>query len=616
LTRREHLLLLAPLTLILLLFLIYPAAFGFIASFTDYAPAQLHTHFVGLDNYAEVVGDSEFGATVRNIAAFTLMSVPAELVLGFVMAHLLREPFRGRGLLRVVLLIPWLISPAANGVMWHFMFDRERGLFSFFLAWLGSPGLPSPLGSPNLALPATIISDVWRKAPLVGFLLLPGMLSIPKEQWEQARMEGASVITQIRHIALPWLRPLLLTIALLLIGDTLGTFDNILVLTGGGPGSATMMPGLYSYNEAFRLYNWPVGATSAWMIVAAVVLIGIAYLKLVREQDARVASSHEVLPAQFNSRISVVNQHEDHFDALLGFSDSNGSATATRTPPRRTIGWKAQRRLRNALWALSLSLTVLAFILPVVWTILASFDVKPENVVSPPTWEFVLTLDNYQEIGVTEPGFAQELMTSTDLAVVTTLLTIAVAFFGAYSLARSHLSGKNVLVQSFLILASLPVMAYIIPLNDTVKHLGLYDTFAGVALAETAVLAPLAVYILYGYLVQVSPELEEAARLDGASVWQIIRSVVLPITAAGVAATAVVIFVLSWNQFLVPLVLSTNHVRNIPEAMVDFFKFDRILEWSSVAAAFVASLLPLVILVTAAHRLLEYFSLTPTQQVT
>ncbi len=602
LTRREQFFLLAPLVLILLLFLIYPAAFGLVASFTDYAPAQLHAHFVGLDNYAEVVGDSEFGATVRNIAVYTLVSVPAELGLGLIIAYLLREPFFGRGLLRVALLIPWLISPVANGVMWHFMFDRERGLFSFFLSWLGSPGLPSPLGLPGQALPAAIVSDIWRKAPFVGFLLLPGMLSIPKEEWEQAVLEGASVLSQIRHIALPWLRPLLLTIALLLVGDTLGTFDNILVLTGGGPGSATMVPGLYSYNEAFSQYNWPVGATSAWMIVAAVVLIGIVYLKLVREPDARVASS-QVLPAQLNLLGSP------------GFSDPNGTVTATRTPPRRTIGWKAQRRLRCVVWVLSMTLTVMAFMLPVVWTVLASFDIKPENAVSPPTWEFAPTLDNYQEVGVTEPGFAQEVLTSTDLAVVTTLATTAIAFFGAYGLARSRLRGRNVLVQGFLILASLPVMAYVIPLNDTMKRFSFHDTFAGVALAETAVFMPLAVYILYGYLVQLSSELEEAARLDGANVWQIIRSVVLPITAAGVSATAVVIFVLSWNQFLVPLALSTNQVRNIPEAMVDFFKFDRELEWSSVAAAFVASLLPLVILVAAAHRLLEYFNLTPTQQV-
>ncbi|MGE5139610.1 MAG: carbohydrate ABC transporter permease, partial [Rudaea sp.] len=146
-----------PLAVILVLFLIWPAAFGFLASFTDYAPAQLHTHFVGLENYAAVVGDGEFGATARNSLTFGLLSVPAELVVGFLIAYLLRTPFRGRGLLRLVLFIPWLISATANGVMWHFIYNSQKGLFSFFFAWLGSPGLPSPLGMPDLALPAVIM---------------------------------------------------------------------------------------------------------------------------------------------------------------------------------------------------------------------------------------------------------------------------------------------------------------------------------------------------------------------------------------------------------------------------------------------------------------------------
>ena len=104
--------------------------------------------------------------------------------------------------------------------------------------------------------------------------------------------------------------------------------------------------------------------------------------------------------------------------------------------------------------------------------------------------------------------------------------------------------------------------------------------------------------------------------LDGAEVWQILRSVVLPIIAASVAATAVIVFVLTWNQFLIPFVLSTNQVRSIPMAMVDVFKWDRELEWPRVAAALSTSLLPLLILILAAQRLLERLSLIPSQQAT
>lgn len=593
-TRQDRFLFAMPLAVILVLFLIWPAAFGFLASFTDYAPTQLRTHFVGLDNYADVVGDSEFGATAKNILTFGLVSVSAELVVGFLIAYSLRKPFRGRGLLRLVLLIPWLISPTANGVMWHFMYASERGLFSFFFAWLGSPGLPSPLGMPDLALAAAIVTDIWRQAPFVSFLLLPGMISIPPEQWEHAQLEGASALVQIREIALPWLRPLVLTIALLLIGSSLGTFDSILVMTGGGPGSRTLLPGLYSYQRAFTQHNWPVGATSAWFIVVALVLVGLAYLRLSREQ-----SQNGPAPRRIGER----KPHPD-FRTALPFPSPSFRFGPT--------SWKTQRQAGAIGRALLLGLIVTAFLLPLLWTVLASFDIKPENAVSPPRWQVSLSLSNYQEVGATEPGFLQELLTSTNLAVATTLLTIGIAFLAAYSLARSRWRAKRLLVQGFLILASLPVMAYAIPLGATVRGFHLYDTFVGVVLAETAVFSPLAVYILFGYITQVSPELEEAACLDGAAPLQLVWWVVLPAVATGVAATAIIIFVLSWNEFLVPFVLSTDSVRSIPMAMVDVFKWDRELEWSAVAAALVASLLPLLLLVAAAHRLLEYFSLAPT----
>jgi len=272
------------LILVAVPFLFWPVLAGFFGSFTDYAPAQTNWHFVGLNNYSAILGDPEFVGAWRNIAVFTLLSVSAELIIGFGIAYLMRKPFRGRGLLRVVLLIPWLISPIANGLMWHFLFDRNSGLLNFGLATFGMSVQPSPLGLGGLALPVAALTDIWRKWPLVSFLLLPGLLSIPNVYWEQATTEGVSLISQIRHIALPWLKPLLLTIALLLLGDTLGTFDSVLMLTSGGPGTATVTPALYSYQKAFQTHDWPLGVTSAWLVVVAVLLVGLCYVVMLRQE--------------------------------------------------------------------------------------------------------------------------------------------------------------------------------------------------------------------------------------------------------------------------------------------------------------------------------------------
>ena len=280
-------LLLAPLAAIVLPFLVWPAVFGLLASFTSYGPFETSVRFVGLDNYAAVLGDQQFVLAFRNVAVFTIVAATAELVLGCGIAYLLREPFRGRSALRVALLLPWLVSPVANGVMWHFLLDRTIGLLDFLPALVGLPAGPSPLGVSGLALPTAIATDVWRKAPLVGFLVLPGLAAIPREHWENATLEGARLAARIRHVMLPPLLPLLLTIAMLLVGDTLGTFDSILILTGGGPGSETLTPGLYAYQQAFRANDWRIGATAGWLVAASVLLVGVAYVRLGRALRSR-----------------------------------------------------------------------------------------------------------------------------------------------------------------------------------------------------------------------------------------------------------------------------------------------------------------------------------------
>ncbi len=282
LTRRDRLVLFAPLAVLLSGWLGLPALLGLLATFTNYSPFATSVHFAGLKNYVAVVKDLEFGAGVRNIIVFTLVAVPVELALGFGLAYLLRRPIWGRGLWRVLLLLPWLVSPIANGVMWHFLLVGATSILDFGAGWLGQSTVASPIGDIRLALPTIIAVEIWREAPFVTFLLLPGLASVPNELWEHATLDGASWIRKMFDVALPALRPLLLAVTLLLIGLTLGSFDSVLILTGGGPGDATVTPALYSYNQAFVINNWPIGAASGLLIAAAVLGVGVVYVRLAR----------------------------------------------------------------------------------------------------------------------------------------------------------------------------------------------------------------------------------------------------------------------------------------------------------------------------------------------
>lgn len=262
-----------------------PALIGLASTLTTYSPFATSVSFVGLANYTAVLADPQFAAAVRNIALFTAFAVPLEIAVGFAIAYLLREPLRGRSTLRVLLLLPWLISPIGSGVMWHFLLGPTNGIGAYLLGWLGL-NATSPLGDARLALAVVVALEVWRLAPFVAFLVLPGLIAIPRERWDEAKLSGAPWYREVLDIAVPAVRPLLLTLTMLLVGLALGSFDVVLILTGGGPGTATLTPALYSYAAAFEINAWPLGAASAWLIAGAVLLVGAAYVRVASERES------------------------------------------------------------------------------------------------------------------------------------------------------------------------------------------------------------------------------------------------------------------------------------------------------------------------------------------
>jgi ABC-type glycerol-3-phosphate transport system permease component len=256
-----------------------------------------------------------------------------------------------------------------------------------------------------------------------------------------------------------------------------------------------------------------------------------------------------------------------------------------------------------------LAFALAAFLVPLAWTALAAFGIVPDNSARPPSWSGSLSFEHFLDVGIAEPAFWEELATSTFSAAAAALVTIAVSYPAAYALARSRARTEDGLAPLFVVLASLPAMAYVIPLSDLMRRTHLVDTLAGIVLSEAAVTAPLAVYVLHSAIRQLSPEWEEAANIDGAGLWRTLVGVTLPLVAPAVVATGIVVFVIDWNLLLVPLVLTSGEIKTVPVAMSDFFTFERELEWPSAAAALVISLAPVAVVVALFHRALQRFSL-------
>ncbi len=259
--------------------------------------------------------------------------------------------------------------------------------------------------------------------------------------------------------------------------------------------------------------------------------------------------------------------------------------------------------------ALFLAAAVLVVLIPLAWTALAAIGIQPDNNSSPPSWIIRPTIDHVAEVSVVEPAFWQELATSVGVSAIAAVLATAISFLAAFGLARPGGRSGHRLSPALLVMASLPAMAYVLPLSDVLRRLGLLDTLPGVTFAEAAATAPLAVFVFYASLVGGPHEDEEAARLEGVGLISLLWNVVLPAAAPIITATLVVLFVLDWNQLLIPLVLTGIQVRTLPVILTDFFTLERELDWPTAAAALTISLVPLLVLVVLFHRFLERFSL-------
>ena len=273
-----------------------------------------------------------------------------------------------------------------------------------------------------------------------------------------------------------------------------------------------------------------------------------------------------------------------------------GSRVMTRKRPPR-LPWRV----------IYISLAVMMGLLPLIWTVLASFGVTVNNS-SPPKWSGTPNFEHFREAVLSKPAFVSALLNSAGVAALNTLVATFTAFLAAYALARSRFLARDLLVQGLLVLAGLPVIAYLMPLRATLTALHLYDTLIGTALAGGALFAPLATYVLYGFMRHMPLEPEQAAQLEGANPLQVLWKVIWPISRPSVVATAIVVFVLAWNQFLLPIA-STFQLKTVPVMIIDFFTFERESDWPSAAAALIAALVPVLLLVAVMHRWLEHFSL-------
>lgn len=261
----------------------YAVVNGFILSLHDVSIWKVERPFVGLQEYVDLFANPTF----QNSLSRSLIFVAGTLVLGMLLsmgfALLLQEVRFGRGFMRAVALVPYLVSGVAAAVMWRFLFTGEGSLVRNALQSVGLGEL-TWLGDPNRALAVVTLANVWFISPFATLILLGGLQSVETQLYDAAAIDGANAWNRFWHVTIPSIMPMMALSLMWLSFASFNMFDIILPLTGGGPGRATEVLAVYMYQLAFEQLDYSSGAAVMMVLLAINLALSIVYLRVGRSR--------------------------------------------------------------------------------------------------------------------------------------------------------------------------------------------------------------------------------------------------------------------------------------------------------------------------------------------
>jgi len=273
----------APAVLVLAFTCLYPVIKGFELSFYDWSlgtPIESRK-YIGWENFVWAWQDPALFNSIKVTLIFAVFAVTAELFLGLLIAFLLEKGIKGIVVLRTVFIIPIMIAPVVVGLLWRYLFDANFGLINHIVSLFGFEPIVW-LGTPGLALPAVIITDIWQWTPFMFILFLAGLQSLPKDPVEAAQVDCATTWQVIRQVKLPLLAPVIWVAVILRIIDAFRSLEVMFIMTFGGPGRETEVLSLNIYKTAFMSQRLGLAAVNSIFLLAFIILLSVAFLIIAR----------------------------------------------------------------------------------------------------------------------------------------------------------------------------------------------------------------------------------------------------------------------------------------------------------------------------------------------
>jgi multiple sugar transport system permease protein len=278
-----------PVILYLALFFLYPLVSNLVLSFQDFGIQSVYSGrapFNGVDNYLRLLRDPVFGTAVVNTVVFVVGSLVFQFTIGLGLAVFFNRAFPLSGLLRSLLLIPWLLPLVVTGTVFRWILDTSNGVLNHVLLSLHLVDAPVPwLNSVSTAMIGVLLCNVWIGIPFNMVILYGGLQSIPVDVHEAAALDGATGLARFRHITMPLLRPVVAVVLTLGLIYTIKVFDVIWVMTKGGPANSTQTVTTYGYQLSFGgLSQFGLGAAASNLLIVVALVFAVFYLRSTRSE--------------------------------------------------------------------------------------------------------------------------------------------------------------------------------------------------------------------------------------------------------------------------------------------------------------------------------------------
>ena len=271
-----------PAVLFVIILMVFPVAYTFFLSFTDWTlTSGRPLAVVGLRSYTQVLKEPRFLQALGRTFYFTFGAVIVEMILGTALALILHRSFKGKSVMKTLLLLPLVATPVAIGIVWNLFYDPTIGILNYVLSVLKLPQ-SGWVSETRTVMPSLILVDIWQWTPMITIIVLAGLASLSTEPYESAMVDGANARQVLFRITLPMLMPTILTAVILRAIDALKTYDIIYSMTGGGPGYASENLNILAFKYSFEYFRMGQSAVMLVILFLIVLLFSLVVMRLRR----------------------------------------------------------------------------------------------------------------------------------------------------------------------------------------------------------------------------------------------------------------------------------------------------------------------------------------------